>query len=195
MADTDIQRYLDGIEAQHSSKPKYMAHVEALLTKIDDAAIVIKDMPAAFDINKAVGAQLDILGDIVGADRRFPPVGIPGVPSLLDDDTFRYIALARVIRNQWDGSTENFHTMWDETIGALLDASYQDNQDMSMDIRVNGYIEPTMTEMVLRGYIIPTPTGVHANIDLSDETILDNGKLASGCLQTASSAHVGITAI
>lgn len=192
MADVDIQRYLDDIESQHASKPKYMAHVTALLTKVDDVTRVVKDMPRAFYVRDAVGAQLDVDGGIVGVDRRFPPVSIPGMPSLLDDDTYRNVILARIVQNQWDGSNEKFKEMWDATVGGILDATYKDNQDMSMDIRITGYTEPTMIEMILRGYIIPKPMGVGLNVELTDDTVLEGGAMNADNDVFADSAKIGV---
>ena len=192
MADVDIQRYLDDIESQHASKPKYMAHVTALLEKVDDVTRVVKDMPRAFYVREAVGAQLDMDGGLVGVDRRFPPVSIPGMPPLLDDDTFRKVLLARIVQNQWDGTNERFKEMWDATVGGELDATYRDNQDMSMDIHITGYTEPTMIEMILRGYIVPKPGGVGLNVELTDDTIMDGGTLNADTDMTADSAKIGV---
>lgn len=192
MADVDIQRYLDDIESQHASKPKYMAHVTALLEKVDAVTRVVKDMSKAFNVREAVGAQLDVDGGIVGVDRRFPPVSIPGIPPMLDDDTFRKVILARIVQNQWDGTNERFKEMWDATVGGELDAIYRDNQDMSMDIHITGYTEPTMIEMILRGFIIPKPGGVGLNVELTDETIMEGDALAADWHFYADCAHVGV---
>ncbi|MBR2226759.1 MAG: DUF2612 domain-containing protein [Bacteroidales bacterium] len=192
MADVDIQRYLDDIESQHASKPKYMAHVTALLEKVDDVTRVVKDMPQAFYVREAVGAQLDVDGGMVGVDRRFPPVSIPGMPALLDDDTFRKVILARIVQNGWDGTNERFKEMWDATVGGELDATYRDNQDMTMDIHITGYTEPTMIEMILRGFIVPKPGGVGLNVELTDDTILEGGVLNADTDIYSDSAKVGV---
>ena len=192
MADVDIQRYLDDIESQHATKPKYMAHVTALLEKVDDVTRVVKDMPQAFHVREAVGAQLDLDGAIVGVDRRFPPVSIPGMPALLDDDTFRKVILARIVQNQWDGTNERFKEMWDATVGGELDAVYFDNQDMSMDIHITGYTEPTMIEMILRGYIVPKPGGVGLNVELTDDAIMDGGTMNADAAITGDSAKISL---
>ncbi|MBQ3476977.1 MAG: DUF2612 domain-containing protein [Clostridia bacterium] len=192
MADVDIQRYLDDIESQHASKPKYMAHVTALLEKVDDVTRVVKDMPRAFYVRDAVGAQLDVDGGIVGVDRRFPPVSIPGMPALLDDDTFRKVLLARIVQNGWDGTNERFKEMWDATVGGELDAIYFDNQDMSMDIHITGYTEPTMIEMILRGFIVPKPGGVGLNVEMTDDTVLEGGPMNADTDVFADSAKIGV---
>ena len=75
MAESDIQRYLNGIESQHSAKPRFMQHLTEILEKIDGATGAAKDMPIAFFIEEAVGNQLDILGKLIGITRI---ITIPG---------------------------------------------------------------------------------------------------------------------
>ena len=192
MAEIDIQRYLDDIESQHATKPKYMAHVTALLQKVDDVTRVVKDMPKAFHVREAVGAQLDVDGEMVGVDRRFPPVSIPGMSPLLDDDTFRKVLLARIVQNGWDGTNERFKEMWDATVGGELEAVYRDNQDITMDIHITGYTDPTMIEMILRGFIVPKPGGVGLNVELTDDTDMDGGTMNADADVFADSAKVGV---
>ena len=172
----DVQRYLDGIESQHKGRPKFMASTERLLTKVDNGTSLIKDMPLLFYVKKAVGAQLDIVGAKVGADRRFPPISIPGYAELLDDETYRKIILSRIVQNQWDGTNEMFREIWDSTIGDMLNAKYYDNQDMTMDMRIIGQIEPVMLEMILRGYIIPKPMGVGMSVTVTEEARTDKDR-------------------
>lgn len=156
----DLQRYLDRIESQHCVRPRFMATLAALLEKLDAAHGVAKDIPKEFDVYGAVGKQLDVIGELVGVDRRFPPVEIPGYPTLLSDEAFRKLILAKIAQNHWDGTNEGFWEIWDSVLGGILDASYRDNQDMSVDVEVRGTIEPQVLEMLLRGLILPKPMGV-----------------------------------
>lgn len=189
----DIQRYLDRVESQHRTKPRFMATLEAVLTPVDDVCTVIKDMPRLFHVKEAVGAQLDIDGGIVGVDRRFPPIQIPGLPATLDDETFRKILLSRIVQNQWDGTNETFISIWKDAVGDYLDASYYDNQDMSMDVHITGQTEPALIEMILRGYIIPKPMGVGVNVKLTDGVYADGGEpIKTGSVVTLDDLHAGI---
>ena len=168
MAEKDIQRYIDGIESQHKTRPKYIAHLSAMLEKVDAAHGAAKDMPAAFYVLQASGEQLDVIGINVGVDRRFPLVSIPGLPGKLSDSVYRKVILAKIVQNQWDGTEETFREIWDNTVGADgLDAYYQDNQDMTMDVMISGTMEPIMTELILAGYIFPKPLGVKVNVSVA----------------------------
>lgn len=192
MANPDIQRYLDGIESQHSSKPKFMSLLTAVLEKVDGVYGCAKDMPLDFNVHTAIGNQLDIIGTLVGIDRRFPPIEIPGLPTLLDDDTYRKVILARIVHNQWDGTNEKFREIWDVAVGDELNATYRDNQDMTMSISIIGQIEPTMIEMILRGYIVPKPMGVGLNVTLSEEVIVEEGGIYADATVVSDSARIGV---
>lgn len=188
MAEKDIQRYLDGIESQHKTKPRYMAYVTALLEKVDPAHAAAKDMPAAFNVYDAVGAQLDVIGEIVGVDRKFPPVNIPGMPVYLDDDSYRQVILSKIIQNQWDGTYGQFKEMAAATLAKTLNARYRDNQNMTMGVSIEGQLAPIMVELLVRGYILPKPMGVSMEINVIDGTTEDSSW--ADCISTGSNAQI-----
>lgn len=169
----DIQRYLDGIESQHKTKEKFMSHLARILDMIDAGTSCAADMPRKFYIHEAVGKQLDTLALYIGGDRRFPPVSIPGIPPLLTDDVFRKVLLAKIIQNRWDGTEATFQEIWENTFRDEINATYFDNQDMTVTVDVYGHIEPIMVELVLAGYIIPVPMGVGLNTHITEKVIAD----------------------
>lgn len=171
--DRDIQRYLDGIESQHKTKPRFMATLSALLEKADDAHATMRLMPLAFYVHEAVGAQLDVVAELVGCSRNFPPVPIPGTEPTLNDDAFRTVILSKIIQNQWDGTNEGFQEIWQQTMQGVMDAKYTDNQDMSVSVDVRGQLQPVITELLLFGYIVPKPAGVQLNVTVTSETEAD----------------------
>lgn len=184
----DIQRYLDGIESQHKTKPRYMAMVTCLLDKLDPAHTAAKEMPAAFNVHTAIGAQLDVDGEIVGVNRRFPPVNIPGMPTYLDDESYRQVILSKIIQNQWDGTYGQFKEMSAATLANTLNAVYHDNQDMTMGVTIKGQLTPIMVELLVRGYILPRPMGVGMEINVIDGTTEDSSW--AECVTTGSNAQI-----
>ena len=195
MAEQDIQEYLDGIESQHKTAANYMSHLSKVLEYIDAAHMVAKDMPRDFYVHEAVGKQLDIVALNIGADRRFPPVSIPGLSPTLSDDVFRKVLLAKIIQNQWDGTEEHFQEIWDATMAGEMDAVYHDNQDMSMDVDISGYTEPVMVELILAGYIVPKPLGVKMKVTIRQETVADanaNFPASAGASLCGNQARIGI---
>lgn len=169
----DIQRYLDGIESQHKTKPRYTATLTNILEKVDDAHGTMRMMPIAFYVHKAVGVQLDVIAELVGCNRKFPPVPIPGMEPTLNDDAFRTVILSKIIQNQWDGTNEGFHEIWQQTMQGVMDAKYTDNQDMSVSVDIRGWLQPVITELLLFGYIVPKPAGVQLNVTVTSETDAD----------------------
>lgn len=61
--------YTDLITSEHSDKPKFMATVGAVTGAVANITALINSIPAAFDLDNAVGAQLDIDGLWIGQDR------------------------------------------------------------------------------------------------------------------------------
>lgn len=164
MASEHVKKYLDRIESQHQTSPKYMAHVETLLDLIDGVYLAIKEAPGKFDLATASGHQLDIIGGRVGAPRK---VNIPGSAYYgqeLDDDSYRMYISSRIFRNHWDGTSETFKEVWDNTLGNFVDADYYDNQDMTVTIALHGRVPDLITSMILAGEILPRPMGVTYNI-------------------------------
>lgn len=190
----DIQRYLDNIESQHQSAPKYMATVTALLKKLDDAHTVIRDMPRAFSLESAVGNQLDVLGRLVGIDRRH--AYIPGVnsPELLDDEAYRAVLRAQIVRNQWDGTAENFREIWNATLGAEMKATMKDNQNMSVDIDIINDVDDTLVSMIMHGEYLPKAMGVQINISVQQWTDKATAALYAMTALTGQSGYACATA-
>jgi hypothetical protein len=61
--------YLGLITSEHRFQPKFAALMAVLLSAVGDTTAVINSMPGKFDLDTAVGNQLDIDGAWVGQDR------------------------------------------------------------------------------------------------------------------------------
>ena len=59
---------------QYHNKPKARSTIEATTSLLPDD--IIQDVINGFDINTAVGAQLDILGEYIGLDRSYVKDGV-----------------------------------------------------------------------------------------------------------------------
>ncbi len=60
-------KYLDLITAYHRSRPNFTATVDAITAPFVDLQAFLQHLPLDFDIDDAIGAQLDIDGIWVGA--------------------------------------------------------------------------------------------------------------------------------
>lgn len=157
-----IDKYLDNITSQHRDKPKFIEWLSSSLTIIDHVYLMAKNMDNDFDLDNAVGKQLDMLGEIIGRQRTLTFQPLNGHNPVLDDDTYRLVLKAKVAMNNWDGKTESAYEIWNnifDDIGLQL----QDNQDMSLTAYITGYVNQIRQDLIQHGYIVPKPEGVRIN--------------------------------
>ncbi len=139
-----VEDYLAKIPPLHSKDARFMAELALLLQPLVDQQAFLAALPQAFDLDFAVGVQLDAVGARVGASRQIPiPVENPwfslGVAGLglgqgylkgpyegsalskLDDDTFRRLIRAKIVANNSDGTAD--------AVAASLDAYFLAGSD------------------------------------------------------------------
>lgn len=158
----DITEYTGKITSEHAVRPKFMAIVEAVANCFVDNLNVTAGMPLAFDLDSAIGVQLDEVGLWVGVTRYVavpitdvyfgfdtPGVGFDqgvwlgpfdsasGVTSL-DDDTYRLLLRARIAANHWDGTLAGSAEILNQVFQGDSRVFIEDHQDMSITIGVSG---------------------------------------------------------
>lgn len=136
--------YLKLVTRLHASQPKYTAMLTAVLQPFSDLQSFLNSLPSQFDIDQAIGAQLDIVGQWVGQSRNIS-VPLPNIflsfdsPALangwdrgiwkgpyatlnglsaLDDDTYRLLLKTIVIANSWDGTIPSAQLILDNFFSA-----------------------------------------------------------------------------
>ena len=57
---------------QYSDKPNALAQIQLTVSKLEEAYNLISSFETAFDLDTAIGKQLDIIGKIVGISRKVP---------------------------------------------------------------------------------------------------------------------------
>lgn len=126
-----VADYVALIPPLNANKPKFIATISATVAPFADLQTFFAQLPAAFDLDEAVGAQLDVDGEWIGRSRVIPvPIenawfswGENGRgwgqaywkgPSIsgdllesLDDETYRRLLRAKVIANSGDGSIDS----------------------------------------------------------------------------------------
>ncbi len=152
--------YYTGLRtSQYVASPKFNALLYVLLKKFDDVSQVLVQLDTALDLDSAEGAQLDMLGSVVGANRTvgFQPSG--GVSPVLDDATYRIYIKAKIAQNQWDGTTSSLYPIWRALFpnGSII---IIDNQNMTADITLTGTFTSIIQDLIVNGYVIPRPEGV-----------------------------------
>ena len=175
MATIDVDYYLRLITSEHANKPKYMSWMRVLLTPFVDAINLNKSIKSAFFINTAVGVQLDTIGKWLGLSRQVDFQPTDGSSSILDDKYYRIALKAKIVKNLWKGTIEDFYNMWQILFnGEDLQVYLADNQDMDYIIVTwDSTTQDSMINDLLRnGYIIPRPAGLGTlYVDVDSEEV------------------------
>lgn len=156
-----MSKYTDLITNYHATKPKFFDHVDLSTRPLIDITGATRGLVSAFDIDRAVGVQLDTLGLWVGRSRIVSQT-ISGVYFSLDtdglgfdqgiwqgpydpdsgytslsDETYRIVLKAKIAINNWDGRNDSLPPILDAaTDGSGLKMQIVDNQDMTISVWV-----------------------------------------------------------
>lgn len=162
-----VSYYLNLITSEHRDKPNFIAWLTAFIQPLDDASSLSDLIGTFYDIDTAIGVQLDTLGESIGQGRQvnFQPTN--GGSPILNDNDYRVLLKAKIVKNQWKGLIQTLQPVWQVLFpgGALI---VKDNQDMTMDVYIGGTFTLTMRDLVRNGYMIPKPAGVRVNYYFGD---------------------------
>lgn len=182
--------YLALITPSHRGKPKFAAMIRALVEPVVAQQAFIEHLPVDFDLDEAIGAQLDVVGEWVGRTRFIKtPIasawfswdidfkgweqGVWYQPQYdtaegitrLDDETFRTLLRAKIAANNWDGTLPAAK----EALSIIFPSGetqlvITDNQDMTITFGVAGVIPSALFIALLSdGYLPLKPEGVRAD--------------------------------
>ena len=154
-----VNEYLDLIIPQYKTSEKFMRWNRVLFQPFVNTQNLLNSLDEYFDINTAVGKQLDILGDKVGAKRLLPFQPENGLDPLLKDEDYRFLIKATVLKNIWHGSNEGIYEIWSNLFNNIW-LSLSDNQDMTITVLIIGNISELQKQMVKNGLIVPKAQGV-----------------------------------
>ena len=148
------EQYLGLIAPEHADKPKFVGTVALTVDVFARFQAFLATVPLAFDLDTAIGVQLDAVGVRVGCSRQlpYPLQGIFftwGDPArgwgkgiwkgaygagvglyTLDDETFRRLIRSKILANAWDGTSAGAQ--------AILDAYFIDPETLVF-IQDDGY--------------------------------------------------------
>lgn len=189
---TTTAEYLDLITDEHNTKPKFVATVQASVEPFAKLQETIRGFISDFDVDTAIGIQLDIVALWVGVTRT---VGVPidgfyftwddvvadgwdngiwkgiGDPDagfvVLPDDLYRSLIKAKIQANHWRGDIAGAYDIINEALSVDNVVKIVDNQDMTMTVRVTAGALPAVEQaIVTAGYLPIKPAGVKANYTL-----------------------------
>lgn len=174
------------IPSQNSFKAKFMEYLRSILNPAVANASVVESFNLAFLIENAAGAQLDIIGNLVGASRILNYEPSYGTREM-DDDEYRMCILLTIARNEWDGTNESAIRSYRELLGNNVEISYFDNQDLSVRLVVSGSLSTRMIEIIRVGGYLLVPAGVGANVQIAASDI--DVEVAAGVAVTGVLRH------
>jgi hypothetical protein len=174
------------ITSQHRGKPKFESLVNLDTAAFSEISEMLTTVPGKYDLDTAVGVQLDTVGEWVGLSRYIstelpnvyfsfddaslgldaglwkgpfdPTTGI----SRLDDESYRLALRAKIGANHWDGSVETLQSILDQVFTGYDTSVFTgDHQDMSMSFYMVGATPPPIIVALLTGgYLAVKPFGV-----------------------------------
>jgi Protein of unknown function (DUF2612) len=150
--------YLSLITWEHKIRPKFMANIETSTQPFVDIIAAVSQLPEAFDLDVAAGAQLNLLGLRIGQSRYI------SLGALLDPE-YRLLLKAKAAANIWDGTIPGAYAAYDILFdGTPFNVAIVDNEDMSMDFVLLGPApDPQTLALFIGGYLNFKPEGVRIN--------------------------------
>lgn len=172
---TTLADYLALIPPHNSAKPNFIASVSAALAPLADASAALAGLQAGFDLDTAVGAQLDVVGEWVGLSRVLttPVTGVyfefdgdgalgfdrgvwlgPGNSATgltqVDDETYRLFLRLKIAANNWDGTLGGAQAIMAALSTTNTYVFLQDNFDMTMTVGLSGVIPSALFVAILK---------------------------------------------
>ena len=187
--------YLDYITSEHNTKNKFVQTVDISTHPYVTLQGALRAIAASFDIDTAVGSQLDAVGLWVGQDRNLT-VALRGVyfsyntiPSegwdsgvwkqtfdptdtikVLDDDSYRYLLKLKIVANSWNGSRNQAYDIWEATFGDDTFILVTDYQNMSVELGFSGEMPAPVRALLQAGLNPFKPESVRVKTYLISNT-------------------------
>lgn len=182
-----LSYYQDLITSEQRDKPNFMSKLTANLQQGTDATNLLDNIYQCFDLDNinienplfipsyitgyvssvsiihlTNGAQLDILGSLIGMSRIVDFNPADGSSSTLTDADYKTILKAKIAKNIWSGQIADLVQLWQILFpGTLIFVT--DNQNMTMTVMLAGSFTAMTQDLITHGYIVPKPAGVGIN--------------------------------
>lgn len=191
-----VDDYVNLIPGYNADQPKFISTLRAVLDPLATLTAFLASVPDRFDLDTAIGVQLDQVGLWIGRNRLVntpisnvyfswdvdnlgweqgfwqgafdPDDGI----TQLDDGTYRSLLYAKAMSNVWDSNPEAVGDMLnvllkDQGVSAVV----IDNQNMSMSVQIVGGLQNLVFRAILEGGYLPIkPEGVSITYTIPDFT-------------------------
>lgn len=154
MSSTDSY-YSNLLIMQYHSKPKAKATIEACVSLLPDDLLL--EVLHGFDIEAAVGKQLDILGEYVGVDRYYL---VDNQAELLSDEDYRILIKLKAISNTSTLSHKALEESLYDFFGNTIRMDSDGNMEMTYFVPKN---KTPIIQAAIQKEVLPKPMGVRCN--------------------------------
>lgn len=151
----DNSYYSNLLIMQYHNKPKAKATIEATVGLLPDDLIM--EVINGFDIETAVGKQLDILGEYVGVDRYYL---VDNQAELLDDEDYRILIKLKAISNTSDLSHKSLEEALYNFFGNSVRMDSAGNMEMTYFVPKN---KTPIIQAAIQKEVLPRPMGVRCS--------------------------------
>jgi hypothetical protein len=151
----DNSYYSNLLIMQYHNKPKAKATIEATVGLLPDDLIM--EVINGFDIETAVGKQLDILGEYVGVDRYYL---VDNQAELLDDEDYRILIKLKAISNTSDLSHKSLEESLYNFFGNSVRMDSAGNMEMTYFVPKN---KTPIIQAAIQKEVLPRPMGVRCS--------------------------------
>lgn len=161
---TFTKQYTDLLIKQYWEKPKAKAEIEAGAAEYESINDLADALGNAFDIDTAVGVQLDIIGKRVGISRVIPVVLAGYTGQVLTDEDYRKFIKVKIARNSASGYiVSDDHLSINDVIQIAFDglAYVTNNHDMTLTLHIDSTIDPALVEAYRQLDLLPAPMAVN----------------------------------
>lgn len=146
----DIQEYYKNLLIiQYHNKPKAAATVGEWVRCMSGDALM-SELVSAFDIDTAIGAQLDMIGSFVGLGRNNQ-----------NDERYRVLLKLKILKNNIFPSMKNIDDALFNYFGNLI--MMNNNKDMTITYILNNELGDVI-QILINENLLPAPLGVGVNI-------------------------------
>lgn len=178
-----ISDYTSLITSEHQTAARFMATVAGVMQPFVDIRAVEADFAAYYDLDNAIGVQLDAVGLWVGVSRYvniavnqyfswdtqgagwnqgswFQVGDVLSNVTTLGDDDYRLLIRAKIACNSWDGSLPAAHTILKNLFAGDNVAIAMAESSMAVAITIMGDLSNIARALLVGGYVPLKPIGV-----------------------------------
>lgn len=148
--------YADLLILQYKTQPKARATIKALIKELYGSGSLL-EMVNAFDIDLAVGHQLDILGKYIGLTRQVKVNIGDSDTNILTDEQYRILLKLKLISNTNFSSTSQIRTALYQLFPN--DIRLFDNRTMNYEYQLSTLFND-LVNVIIAEELLPLPMGI-----------------------------------